>query len=484
MSSSSLKAWVLVTGTGVPDRLTDAVTFASIAVGRALAENHCGLISGGWEGVDYLVTKEFVERCRAVGIEPAERLVQVMPDSFRVGIDVGRIVRVRTEAEAWLGPQDYSDVIVLLGGLGGGRGAFLGGLHKGLPRFPLGGTGGDAAEVFAQMDGLWDLIPNPGMSKAQFSQLGRPIRTADDAQSVAASLLELIHQCVGSRAPRHHHQGRGSLQLFVSYGKEDVEHMVRLRQILRPLERRGVLQSWTDVDTPAGADWERELLGRIGTCDLAVLLVGGELLGSDHFITHQLPRLYARHEAGRCRILWMLTRPCLWESVLELSALQPLITPQRPLSVMTEADAQVSLVEVARQLMDLGQRSDPYDWKRGTDPTPNLSSSRPEWHSAEARLPTSQVLDENDIISILESWLRSRTRDENLKVIVFSEVDRELSLPEGTAQLHLEVAGSHLGFDVVRRGATTILFKARPPPPRNPPPTRGWSPSRDGFGGF
>jgi len=78
-----------------------------------------------------------------------------------------------------------------------------------------------------------------------------------------------------------------------------------------------------------------------------------------------------------------------------------------------------------------------------------LSSPRPQ---------PKDILDKADALSILETWMGSRTPDANVGVIRFSEVDRELRLPPGTSSRLLEEAARHYGYTVRRRGASTICF--------------------------
>jgi hypothetical protein len=72
------------------------------------------------------------------------------------------------------------------------------------------------------------------------------------------------------------------------------------------------------------------------------------------------------------------------------------------------------------------------------------------------------VYDENDCISLLESWMGSRPSGLNMQLIQFADVDRELGLPRGSAKKYLEVAARRWDYVVVRRGAETIWFEERP----------------------
>ena len=70
--------------------------------------------------------------------------------------------------------------------------------------------------------------------------------------------------------------------------------------------------------------------------------------------------------------------------------------------------------------------------------------------------------DDNDIVSILESWMGSRESELNSRAIRYAEVDRELGLPTGSAEKHLETAARRWNYVVSRKGKQTIKFEDAP----------------------
>jgi hypothetical protein len=128
--------------------------------------------------------------------------VQVVRSDSTAEFPGGRVVHATPGPLEWLEPQSYSDAVVLIGGIGGTYGTFLSALHKGLPRFPLGGTGGDAATAFRNMCELWDVIPNPGIPKCRFEALGRTITTGTEAAELADYLVPLVIESINHRKGR------------------------------------------------------------------------------------------------------------------------------------------------------------------------------------------------------------------------------------------------------------------------------------------
>jgi hypothetical protein len=86
-----------------------------------------------------------------------------------------------------------------------------------------------------------------------------------------------------------------------------------------------------------------------------------------------------------------------------------------------------------------------------------LGAAPPPSGSAE-RAAAGLQYDDNDILSLLESWMGGRPSGLNRKAIKFEDVDRELGLPRGSAEKHLEKAARRWNYGVVRRGKGTILF--------------------------
>jgi len=53
--------WVLVAGTGSETGVPRKDVLAAQAIGRALARNRLGLVTGAWHGVDYIVTEAYLQ---------------------------------------------------------------------------------------------------------------------------------------------------------------------------------------------------------------------------------------------------------------------------------------------------------------------------------------------------------------------------------------------------------------------------------------
>src|SRR5262249_2503596 len=115
--------------------------------------------------------------------------------------------------------------------------------------FPLGGTFGDAESAFQQTLDLWELIPVPGITRIAFEKLGRKIQSESDAKAVAQHLVgELLRRSLNAVDALSRGNGDGPASIFITYSRKDCSMGARLRTLMRPAERRGLVSTWADAD--------------------------------------------------------------------------------------------------------------------------------------------------------------------------------------------------------------------------------------------
>lgn len=171
--------FIRVAGSGVHTLPLEQQLVAE-AVGRALASEGYGLITGGWSGVDYVVAKSFAEERRRLGRAVDSALLAIVEWNRSPDYKEGRVHHLlnREYAESRLGE---AAAVVIIGGMGGSREIFELGRRKGLPAIALPSTGGDAAQAYFEMPVPWRVFPE------------KPIRTAVEARETAAQLVGLLH---------------------------------------------------------------------------------------------------------------------------------------------------------------------------------------------------------------------------------------------------------------------------------------------------
>lgn len=347
------RRWILVAGTGLEVGTPEADILAAKAVGEELAKHRYGLITGVWHGVDYVVTQSFLNQLRSDALDPKDYLIQVVPEERQLFHNEGHIVRTPYGAREWLEPLQYADAVVLIGGRGGTYRTWLGALHDGIPRFPLGGTMEDAEKAFRETLDLWELIPVPGIARTEFERLGRKIQSEPEAKSVAAYLVgELLWRSLNAVDALSRGNVDGTASMFISYSRKDSNWVTRLRTLMRPAERRGLISTWADADIEPGKPWEPQIVGRLEKTRAALLLVTGNLLESSYVRDVEIPAFMERiRVSGSFHLFWVLLEPCDWRSIPELVTVQAIggvttAVNQSP----TKADEQCRLIEVVEAI--------------------------------------------------------------------------------------------------------------------------------------
>ena len=372
----AVRRWVLVAGTGLLVGTPRKALRMARAVGRWLAHYQYGLVSGGWHGVDYTVTQAFVTELEKHSLPADDYLIQVLPEREPIHIEAGRVVRTPVGEREWLEPQKYADAVILIGGLGGTYYTWIGALHDGLPRFPLGSTGGDAQRAYKETLDLWSLVPVPGLTRPEFESLGEPAQDEHSADAIARHLVgELLVKSLAATDARSRGAGANLPSLFISYSRRDEHWVDRLRTLFAPLERRGVFATWADADLRAGGAWSPQIHAQMEQASAALLLVTPALLASDYVRQVELPFLEARTHApgSKFHLFWVLLEPCNWDQQLPaLAKLQAIGDARRAVNQSASAaDEQVRLIEVVREVSAALQSRSNTD----STPAPDLPSS-------------------------------------------------------------------------------------------------------------
>lgn len=73
--------------------------------------------------------------------------------------------------------------------------------------------------------------------------------------------------------------------------------------------------------------------------------------------------------------------------------------------------------------------------------------------------PAPAAVNGEQVVGVIEAWMNSRSPLENQRVIWFTNVDKELSLPAGASRSYLAKAAEKCGYKVLRQSAGTILLQ-------------------------
>jgi hypothetical protein len=96
-------------------------------------------------------------------------------------------------------------------------------------------------------------------------------------------------------------------RIFISYAHADEPENPRgdetkwlsfVKGHLGPAVKHGAVELWIDRMMPGGADWEREIAGKLRTCDIFILLVSRFSLSSDYVVDKEIAIIRERQAKG------------------------------------------------------------------------------------------------------------------------------------------------------------------------------------------
>lgn len=127
------------------------------------------------------------------------------------------------------------------------------------------------------------------------------------------------------------------IKLFFSYSHQDEELRDELAKRLKTLERRKVIESWSDRQIGAGRNWAQEIEDNLKSADIILLLVSPDFLHSDFCNEVELRQAMERHTVGEACVIPIILRPCYWQDEV-FAVLQALPKNAEPITLWVNQD--------------------------------------------------------------------------------------------------------------------------------------------------
>ena len=197
-------------------------------------------------------------------------------------------------------------------------------------------------------------MPIPGIDQVQFKELGRSIKTESDATWLAEYIIrELLPRSLDAVDAVQRRNTDDAKSIFISYSHNDEGWVNRLRTLLRPAEKRGLISTWVDKDIEEGRGWESQIQSQLTKSNFALILMSKNLLKSDYVKNVELPMFLQRErDESEFHLFWVLLEPCNWEYFSGLDKVQAIGGVKSSISeCRTDADKQVRLIQVVERLM-------------------------------------------------------------------------------------------------------------------------------------
>jgi hypothetical protein len=115
-----------------------------------------------------------------------------------------------------------------------------------------------------------------------------------------------------SDPPKTANTAKKSLKVFVSYSHADEKLKDALLAHLKPLERLGLIQSWSDRMIKPGEIIDASIKEQLESSDLILLLVSVDFINSRYCYEIELQNALERHSKKKVHIVPIILRSCLW----------------------------------------------------------------------------------------------------------------------------------------------------------------------------
>lgn len=103
-------------------------------------------------------------------------------------------------------------------------------------------------------------------------------------------------------------------EVFISYDCRDRARLDEFHGHLAPLQKEGVITTWTDREISAGTCTGRDATSQLESASVFVPLVSNELLNSRYCYDLEMTRAMTLHEAGNLSIAPVILEDCDWRS--------------------------------------------------------------------------------------------------------------------------------------------------------------------------
>ena len=145
--------------------------------------------------------------------------------------------------------------------------------------------------------------------------------------------------------------------VFISYSHKDEIWKDRLLPHLGMLEKAGRLTIWEDKDIDAGATWYDEIKKAMEDAEVAVCLISADYLNSDFCLKEEIPYFLECRKSNGMVLLPILIRPCAWDAIDWLKAIQMLPRDGKAVARDFKDDWDTPFTQVAKQILSIHEKS-------------------------------------------------------------------------------------------------------------------------------
>ena len=138
--------------------------------------------------------------------------------------------------------------------------------------------------------------------------------------------------------------------VFVSYSHKDFIYLDRVRIHLKPLERKGLIDLWSDTLILSGEKWKEKIATALDKAAIALLLISADFMASDFIVDKELQPLLKSAESKGTIIIPVIVKPCRFLREPSISQFQSANDPINPLCKLSEYEQEDIYEKVSHRI--------------------------------------------------------------------------------------------------------------------------------------
>ena len=152
--------------------------------------------------------------------------------------------------------------------------------------------------------------------------------------------------------------------IFISYAHadepkkprgEEIQWLSFVMKFLRPAVKYGEFRIWVDRQMPGGTEWDEEIEDHLRTCNIFVLLVSANSMGSDYIIDKELKIALERQTAGVLQVYPLLIEPTPKAGLDSVRRFNLRPRDAKPLQSYSLADRNQLMSDAADEIADIAK---------------------------------------------------------------------------------------------------------------------------------
>jgi TIR domain-containing protein len=168
--------------------------------------------------------------------------------------------------------------------------------------------------------------------------------------ALASNTCPAFYLCLGLLRPDK--EDVMAIEVFISYSHNDRALRDEREIHLSNLKRQGIISSWYDGDITPGTEWERQIMERLRSAQIVLLLISADFIHSDFCYSIEMKQAIVRHDANNVRVIPILLRPTDWKGA-PFAKLKMLPTDAKAITMWpTHDEGFVDVIQGIREAID------------------------------------------------------------------------------------------------------------------------------------